>query len=168
MQVDFDAGVVRVVAKGDEPRTLPLSRTMYALLWAERGRHREYVFTFVAKRTRICPHTGQQYERGVRYPITYFGLTSHRRRHWPKAGVNARWHDLRHTAGMRTLRATGNLKATQKLLGHSDIGTTSKFYVDVLVDDVRDAMERTERDQQSRGESRTARETTNKAMKGNE
>jgi integrase len=168
MQVDFDAGVVRIVAKGDEPHTVPLSKTIYALLWAERGRHPEYVFTFVAKRTRTCPHTGQRYERGQRYPITYFGLTSHRRRHWPTAGVKARWHDLRHTAGMRTLRATGNLEVTRKQLGHSDVSTTARFYAKALVDDVRDAMERTERDQQSRRKSRTARENISKPMKGNE
>jgi integrase len=139
-QVDFDNAVVRLVAKGDEPRIVPLSRRAYALLWGERNRHSEWVFTFVAQRTRICPQTGQKYIKGQRYPITYYGLSTQRRRTWPKAGVKARWHDLRHTAGMRTIRATGSLKAAQRLLGHSDIATTSRFYVDALVDDVRDAM----------------------------
>jgi integrase len=32
-----------------------------------------------------------------------------------------RRHDTRHTTGTRHLRVTGNLKATQKLLGHSRI-----------------------------------------------
>jgi site-specific recombinase XerD len=155
-QVDFDNALIRLVAKGDVPRIVPLSRRAYAILWAERGRHSESVFTFVAARTRACPHSGQKYVRGQRYPITYFGLTSHRRRSWPKAGVNARWHDLRHTAGMRTLRATGNLKAVQNLLGHSDIATTSKFYVDALVDDVRATMEKTQQDVDSRRKSRDA------------
>jgi integrase-like protein len=105
-QVDFDNAVVRLVAKGDEPRIVPLSKRAYAILWAERRRHPEWVFTFVARRTRKCPKTGQMYIRGQRYPITYWGLSTHRRRTFVKAGVNARWHDLRHTAGMRTVRAT--------------------------------------------------------------
>jgi hypothetical protein len=93
----------------------------YRLLWAERGRHPEFVFTFIARKTRTCPHTGQRYERGQRCPITYYGPSTQRRREWKKAGVDARFHDLRHTAGMRTLRGTGNLKTTQKLLGHTAI-----------------------------------------------
>ena len=52
------------------------------------------------------------------------------------------------------LRSTGNLKTTQRLLGHSDISTTSRFYVDALVEDVRAAMEATATDLKSRKESR--------------
>jgi integrase len=156
--VDFDNAVVRLVAKGDEPRIVPLSRRTYAILWAERGRHPEWVFTFMAKRTRKCPKTGQKYIKGQRYPITYYGLSTHRRRTFAKAGVKARWHDLRHTAGMRTVRATGSLKAAQRLLGHSDIATTSRFYVDALVDDVRDAMEATERHQAAKRDAKRARQ----------
>src|SRR5262249_35258374 len=139
-QVDFDNAVVRVIAKGHEPRTLPLSRDAYALLWAERSRHPEFVFTFVAQKTKRDPKSRREYTRGERYPITTAGLTSNRKRHWP---VKMRFHDLRHTAGRRTLRATGNLKIVQMQLGHSDIKTTSQFYADVLVDDIRNAMNTT-------------------------
>jgi hypothetical protein len=154
-QVDFENRVVRIIGKGKIPRIMPMSVEAYQILWAERGRDPVWVFTFIAQRTRHCPKTHRDYVRGERYPVTYWGLSSHRRRVWPKAGVTARYHDLRHTAGMRTLRSTGNLKTTQRLLGHSEVGTTSKFYVDALVEDVRAAMETTERDQQSRKESRT-------------
>jgi integrase len=164
-QVDFDNAVVRLIAKGDEPRIVPLSKRAYAILWAERGRHLEWVFTFIAKRTRRCPKTGQLYVKGQRYPITYWGLSTHRRRTFTKAGVKARWHDLRHTAGMRTVRATGSLKAAQRLLGHSDIATTSRFYVDALVDDVRDAMEATERHQAEKREAKAAREASESPAK---
>jgi site-specific recombinase XerD len=85
-QVDFDNAVVRLIAKGDEPRIVPLSKRV------------------------------------------------------------------------RTVRATGSLKAAQRLLGHSDIATTSRFYVDALVDDVRDAMEATERHQAAKREAKEARE----------
>jgi integrase len=92
-------------------------------LWGERGRHSEWVFTFVAKRTRTCPKTDQKYIDDKRYPITYWSLSTHRRCIRPKAGVVARWRDLRHSAGMRTVRATGSLRAVQRLVGHSDIAT---------------------------------------------
>ncbi len=71
------------------PALLPSQR-----LWGERGRHSEWVFTFVAKRTRTCQKTGQKHNN-KRYPITYWGLLTHRRCIWPKAGVIARWRDLR-------------------------------------------------------------------------
>jgi integrase len=156
-QVDFENRLVRVIGKGGIPRSVPMSREAYALLWAERGRDPVWVFTFVAQRTRRCPKTGRELIKGGHYPITYWGLSTHRRRIWPKAGVKARYHDLRHTAGMRTLRSTGNLKITQRLLGHSEVATTSKFYVDASIDDVRTAMETVAAsDLKSRNESRTA------------
>ncbi|HEX5194321.1 MAG TPA: tyrosine-type recombinase/integrase [Solirubrobacteraceae bacterium] len=40
----------------------------------------------------------------------------------------------RHTAGQRVLDHTGNLKAVQKLLGHSSIQTTGDIYADWDID----------------------------------
>jgi site-specific recombinase XerD len=75
---------------------------------------------------------------------------------WRRAKLDAklldyRFHDNRHTAATGILRATGNLKAVQKLLRHSDVSTTAK-YAHALIDDVRDAMEAAEK---SRNKSRT-------------
>lgn len=41
-----------------------------------------------------------------------------------------RMHKARHTAGQRVLDSTGNLKAVQKLLGHTSIQTTGDIYAD--------------------------------------
>lgn len=142
-QVDFDLGVIRVIVKGGVPRVLPLTREAYAILWKRRGQHSEFVFTFKAQRTfKKHPKTGEARIKGQRYPITYYGLGSNKRK-WKKAGVDARIHDLRHTAGMRTLRKTGNLRVVQKILGHTDIAITAKFYTDATVEDMRAAMEST-------------------------
>ena len=70
---------------------------------------------------------------------------------WRRAKLDAklldyRFHDNRHTAATGILRATGNLKAVQKLLRHSDIATTAK-YAHAMIDDVRDAMEAGEKSQ---------------------
>jgi site-specific recombinase XerC len=43
-------------------------------------------------------------------------------------------HKARHTAGQRVLDSTGNLKAVQKLLGHSSIQTTGDIYADWDID----------------------------------
>lgn len=140
-QVDFELGVIRIIGKGGVPAVLPLSRRAYELLWGLRGNDPVFVFTFVAERTRRCPKTGRHFVKGERYPMTYYGIGTNRRRKWSKAGVDARLHDTRHTTGMRTLRATGNLKLVQKLLRHSKIQTTSEFYADATIDDIRDGLE---------------------------
>src|SRR5207245_11218581 len=48
-----------------------------------------------------------------------------------------RMHKARHTAGQRVLDKTGNLKAVQKLLGHSSIQTTGEIYADRDIDQLR-------------------------------
>jgi site-specific recombinase XerC len=49
-------------------------------------------------------------------------------------------HKARHTAGQQVLDKTGNLKATQKLLGHSDIATTGNVYTDWDIDHLAETM----------------------------
>ncbi len=58
-------------------------------------------------------------------------------------------HKARHTAGQRVLDHTrGNLKAVQKLLGHSSISTTGDIYtdwdIDQLAETLRDMLEESE------------------------
>jgi site-specific recombinase XerC len=50
-------------------------------------------------------------------------------------------HKARYTAGQRVLDGTGNLKAVQRLLGHSDIATTGNIYVDWDVDQLAQTLE---------------------------
>lgn len=159
-QVDFDLSVIRIIGKGGIPAVLPLTRRAYEILWKLRGNHPTWVFTFLAQRTRPCPKTGREFIKGQRYPITYYGIGSDKRK-WAKAGVHARIHDLRHTTGMRTLRTTGNLKLVQKLLRHTDIKTTANFYTDALVEDIRSGLEAVE----SQKKSQTAIQIPAKIMK---
>jgi integrase len=59
------------------------------------------------------------------------------------AGVESgeRMHKARHTAGQRVLDHTrGNLKATQKLLGHSSIQTTADIYADWDIDQLAETL----------------------------
>lgn len=50
-------------------------------------------------------------------------------------------HTLRHTAATNLLRRTGNAKLVQRYLGHSDVATTLRFYVDVFPEDLKRAAE---------------------------
>jgi len=49
-------------------------------------------------------------------------------------------HKARHTAGQAVLDSTGNLKAVQKLLGHSSIQTTADTYTDWDIDQLEQTM----------------------------
>jgi len=67
--------------------------------------------------------------------------TTWRRYGGAEAGLDDfRLHDTRHTAATRLLRASGNLKLVQQLLGHEDISTTAK-YADANLADLAEAME---------------------------
>lgn len=43
--------------------------------------------------------------------------------------TGVRFHDLRHTHATEVMKATGNIKALSKRLGHSDVATTLRIYV---------------------------------------
>lgn len=131
-QVDFGARQITVRAKGDRVHTVPLTPAVRELLWAQRGRHETRVWT-------------QEPDRfGPGRPMTVAAFVSAFKRACRAARIaDFHVHDLRHTAATRMLRSTGNLVHAQKLLGHSEIGTTVR-YAHVTQDDLRGAMEATE------------------------
>jgi integrase len=103
-----------------------------------RGHHREFVFTYVARRTL----KGRGLVKGERYPLTYQGVKTAWRRLRAKAGVvGFRFHDYRHNVGTKLLRLTGNLKLVQRALNHADLKTTAK-YSHVLDFEVAEALAR--------------------------
>lgn len=145
-QIDRDAGVIRLQVKSKKPggdlHYLPISRAVGAILDGERGRDFEHVFTYVCQRSRHEPRHGIRMDRGARYPFTHDGWRAEWKRALAAAGIeDFRFHDLRHTAATRTLRATPNLQLVQKLLGHRDISTTLR-YTKADLGDVRAAMDR--------------------------
>ncbi len=133
--VNFFTREFTVTGKRDRTRVVPMTGEIEALLRKMHGNHVLHVFTYVAEKAR----DGRA--RGKRYPMTYNGLKTAYRRSKAKSGVKGlRFHDLRHTAATRTLRAAGDLKMVQQLLGHKDIATTAK-YAHVLTDDIRRGLE---------------------------
>lgn len=138
-QVDFEAGLIRVPRKTRKPgvhwQDVPLTATGRAILLAQVGRHRTHVWTYVVHRARGRRRTGE------RLPLTWAVLRKQFDNARARAGLDdVRRHDLRHTAARRMLRSSKNIRAVQRLLGHSDISTTA-IYADALIDDVREALE---------------------------
>lgn len=105
-----------------------------------------FVFTYVCQKT--CPghrdRTGRLQParmKGERYPLTVTVL----RKPWAAAkkaaGIEGfRFHDLRHTAGTRIVRATGNIALAKRALEHKSIRSTLR-YAHVLNDDVRTGLD---------------------------
>lgn len=131
-------GTVTFPAKGGGVHTVPLTTRLRECIRAAPQVH-ERVFTYVCQKSR-----GDR-RRGNRYPLTETALGKPWRGALRAAGItDLRFHDTRHTAATRALRASRNLKAVQRLLGHASITTTSR-YAHAMLDDVREAMELAER-----------------------
>jgi integrase len=134
--VDLQAARAKVRAKGGGWHNFPLSPRMVAIIAAQ-PKVCPQVFTYVC--TRQAPRRADRPARqvGERYPFSKQGWARQWRKALERAGIeDYRFHDNRHTAATRNLRATGNLKGVQKLLGHTNIETTSR-YAHALEDDVR-------------------------------
>jgi integrase len=127
-QVDLANREVRVVQKGGREHTLCIDREMMRILLAERGKDPTHVFTYLTQRTYFNTKANRQCTRNERCAVTRAGFKTWFKRVARKLEIDIRVHDLRRTAGARLLRATGNIKAVQQLLGHSNIKTTADHY----------------------------------------
>jgi integrase len=128
-------GQISILGKNDRRVTTPITTAVKELLGSLIGHNAEWVFTYVAQKTK----DGRV--RGARYPITKEGAKTTWRRTRAKAGImDFRFHDIRHDLATKVLRTTGNLKLTQKMLNHADIKTTAR-YAHVLDEEVAVALQ---------------------------
>ncbi len=135
-EVDWNARQIRKTGKGGRLVTAPITPAAEAILRPLIGHHPEFVFTYVARRTR----KPQGLVKGQRYPLTYAGAKVAWKRLRRRAGVlDFRFHDFRHDLGTKLLRQTGNLKLVQKALNHGDLKVTAK-YAHVLDQEVATAL----------------------------
>jgi len=141
--VDLIGQRATVTIKGGHRHTFPLSPRMLAII-REQPKACPQVFTYEC--VKRVPSRDDRVRRivGERYPFSKQGWARQWRKALKEAGIeDYRFHDNRHTAATRNLRASGNLKAVSKLLAHSDIATTAK-YAHALEDDVRAMLTATE------------------------
>jgi integrase-like protein len=137
-EVNWRAKRIVMLGKGGKRVTAPITSQVRAILWPLRGHHDEFVFTYVAQRTR----KKEGLVKGQRYPLTKNGTKSRWSRQRKAAGVtDFRMHDYRHDFGTKVLRDTGNLKLTSRAMNHASVTTTAR-YAHVLDEDVAAALER--------------------------
>lgn len=136
---DIDIEAQRVVLadrKGGDDHTLPLVGDDAAMLAARKGR---------AEAAGLDTVWFRQLKSGKLKPLTRRGVLQTFRRAMRSTGLHASQgakgsHDLRRHAAIEMLRATGNLRAAQRLLGHADIKSTL-VYADVDEADIRAGLE---------------------------
>lgn len=141
--VDLKNRRAKLSVKGGGVHTIPLSWRMVEIIEAQ-PKACPQVFTYVCERPAPPRDDRPARVKGHRYPLSVQGWNRQWRKALKDAGIeDYRFHDNRHTAATRNLRKSGNLKAVQKLLGHRDIGTTSR-YAHALEDDVRAMLDATD------------------------
>lgn len=144
-RIDWNAGEATIENKGGGDHRFPLSPALVQLVLEQpQVDGCPFVFTYVCERPAPKRKDRPARRKGERYPFSQQGWY----RKWQKAKAEAgvqdfRFHDLRHTTATRIMRRTGNIKAAGKLLGHTDIRTTSR-YAHVSQEDLRAVMADTE------------------------
>jgi integrase len=138
--VDLAQGEARTRIKGGDVVVRPLNGALVALI-ANQTKAGPFVFTYLCRKARKGAGKKPGRRAGERYPFTVTTL----RTRWDEAREAAslegfRFHDLRHTAATRILRATQNLATTAKVLAHRNLKTTLR-YAHVLDDDIRRAQD---------------------------
>ena len=118
-KLDLKQALVTVTGKGNKTRTVPIGRKAVAALHAWLQIRGDYIkeatpAVFVSERgTRLSPRSIQQ---RLRHWAQVQGMASH-----------VHPHMLRHSFASHILESSGDLRAVQELLGHSDINTTQIY-----------------------------------------
>lgn len=134
--IDLDTSRMVFRLKGGKSMRFPMNEEIRALLStlpkADLEEHRKYVFTMQDQLRK---------DKQRRRIVAGGGIMTEIRLAFRAAEIHDfRFHDLRHTFATRMLRQTGNLKLVSRLLGHSDVETTTR-YAHVLDDDLAHALD---------------------------
>lgn len=142
--VDFANAAAMTRIKGGATVQRALTNEMIVLI-ANQPKVGPFVFTYICRKSksRYRDRFGRLQsarQEGERYPLTATVL----RKPWvaakKAAGIEGfRFHDLRHTAASRTLRATKNIALVKRALEHKSLKSTLR-YAHVLSDDVREGL----------------------------
>jgi site-specific recombinase XerD len=149
---DHNRRRLTIFTKGAKVQTLPI---VEAAFWDDLGRHiiewGAQPDDYLLCRRSLRPNRHKPGEKFiVEYrdqPMGVHGLHKWWYRCLQRAGIvtegataGKKMHIARHTAGQAVLDKTGNLKAVQKLLGHSSITTTGDIYTDWDIDQLEQTM----------------------------
>jgi site-specific recombinase XerC len=156
LHFDHNRRRLTIFTKGERVRELPIVSQSFwydleRLIVESEAKPTDYLLCRQKAIPReVDPETGKRRSVLHRFPDKPMGM--HGLHDWwygclARAGVvpegttkGERMHKARHTAGQRVLDKTGNLKATQRLLGHASIMTTADIYVDWDLDQLAETM----------------------------
>ena len=118
--IDYGEGLVTVTGKGRKTRSLPLGRTAAAALQSWLSLRPRYAGEDAGKALFLS-------QRGQRISARSIQLRIQRLARQQGLGRNVHPHMLRHSFASHLLESSGDLRAVQELLGHSDIATTQVY-----------------------------------------
>jgi integrase/recombinase XerD len=131
--INFEAGFIRVIGKGDKERVVPVNaRALDKIknyVTDERPeilRKKQSLYLFVTSRGRAM--TRQRFWQTIKE----FGK---------QAGIDLHPHTIRHCFATHLLDGGADLRSVQKMLGHSDISTT-QIYTKVTTDRIKKAFKK--------------------------
>jgi len=114
---------IEVLGKGQRRRTVPLwKRTVVAIQTMMQDRHDADPDLFRGQRSETLTRAGVRYVVRKHARLAALVMPS-------LSKQNVSPHTIRHTTAVGLLRATGDLDATAKILGHASLNTT-KIYTD--------------------------------------
>lgn len=118
--IDHNDALVNVVGKGSKARTLPVGRMALKAL-DNYLPHRNALLTDSNEAALFLSQRGQRLsERSIQLRVRDLATRN-------GLGRNVHPHMLRHSFASHMLESSGDLRAVQELLGHSDIATTQIY-----------------------------------------
>lgn len=126
--INLDGGYARIEqGKGQKDRIVPLGASLLRLLWRYIHQYRPEPFSPLIENV-FLTQDGR--------PMQISALAKQIKRYGKQAGIERlNCYLLRHTSATLYLRASGDLEALRKILGHKDIHTTLR-YTHLLATDI--------------------------------
>ncbi len=117
--IDFERKTITLIGKGEKSRSVPLNKTAYEILY--RRYHEE--------------------NRPVPFEQNYEYMFKKISKYYIKAGIQgANIHTLRKTFGSLLVQKGVNIFTVSKLLGHSTVKVTEKYYADLMDKQLREGV----------------------------
>ena len=121
MDVNRDAGFVRVFGKGGKERVVPIGRPALKTMERYIRDARPLLLKGLTSEVLFVGRRGR--------PLTRQGFWKLLKKYSARAGIrhSVSPHTLRHSFASHLLESSGDLRAVQELLGHADISTTQVY-----------------------------------------